>query len=81
MRIYTRTGDAGTTALLHGGRVPKDAPVIAALGAIDEAQAFIGAARAEAGEDRGLDTVLVAVERDLWVVMAEVAAGRGARTA
>src|SRR5579875_2922439 len=59
MRIYTRKGDDGTTGLLYGGRVRKTDPVIEANGAVDEAQAALGAARA-------------GVERDLYVLMAEV---------
>ena len=55
--------------------MPKDAPAPAAYGAVDEAQAAIGLARAEArsSEDAPLDDVLTAVERDLWVLMAELA--------
>ena len=45
-RIYTRTGDDGTTGLLFGGRVRKDAPAPTACGDVDEAQAAIGVARA-----------------------------------
>jgi cob(I)alamin adenosyltransferase len=73
VRIYTKTGDDGTTGLLFGGRVRKDEAVIEANGAVDEAQAFLGLARAEAGADSELDEILVAVERDLWVLMAELA--------
>ncbi len=78
-RIYTRAGDRGTTGLLYGGRVAKDAVVIEANGAIDEAQAALGVARAEAAADPGLGAgsdlarLIVAIERDLWVAMAEVA--------
>ena len=72
MKIYTRKGDDGTTGLLYGGRVPKTAPVIEANGDIDEAQAALGVARAAAGPGR-LDDILVAVERDLYALMAEVA--------
>ncbi len=43
------------------------------MGAADEAQAAIGVARAEVGGGTELDTVLTAVERDLWVLMAELA--------
>ena len=71
MRIYTRRGDDGTTGLLHGGRVPKDSPLPTAYGTVDEAQAALGLARAESDEE--LDGVLVGLERDLWVVMAELA--------
>jgi cob(I)alamin adenosyltransferase len=73
MRIYTRHGDDGTTGLLYGGRTAKDAPVIAANGAVDEAQAALGAARAEAVRGSELDTLLVGIERDLYVLMAELA--------
>ncbi len=72
-RIYTRRGDDGTTGLLHGGRVTKDAPAIEANGAVDEAQAVLGLARAEADRGSEIDGILVGLERDLWVLMAEVA--------
>jgi cob(I)alamin adenosyltransferase len=73
MKIYTRKGDDGTTGLLYGGRVPKDSAVISANGAVDEAQAAIGVARAAAEPGSELDEILVAVERDLYVLMAELA--------
>ena len=44
-RIYTRTGDGGTSGLFRGARAPKDAPVFDALGALDETSAAIGVAR------------------------------------
>jgi cob(I)alamin adenosyltransferase len=73
MKIYTRTGDDGTTGLLYGGRVPKDSPVIAANGAVDEAQSALGIVRAEVERNSELDEILVRLERDLYVLMAEVA--------
>ena len=73
MKIYTRTGDDGTTGLLFGGRVGKDSPVIVANGAVDEAQAAMGLARAEAERGSELDEILAGLERDLYVLMAEVA--------
>ncbi len=72
-RIYTRTGDDGTTGLLYGKRVRKDHPTIEANGAVDEAQAAIGVARAETERGSELDQMLVGLERDLWVLMAELA--------
>jgi cob(I)alamin adenosyltransferase len=73
VRIYTRKGDDGTTGLLYGGRVPKGAPAIEVNGAVDEAQAALGMARAEATRGSELDDLLLELERDLWVLMAEVA--------
>ncbi len=75
MRIYTRRGDKGTTGLLHGGRVAKDDARIEALGAVDEAQAALGLARAEVARGCELDELLVGLARDLWVLMAEVGTG------
>jgi cob(I)alamin adenosyltransferase len=43
-KIYTRTGDDGTTGLVDGSRTPKDAPRMAAIGDVDEANSTIGAA-------------------------------------
>jgi cob(I)alamin adenosyltransferase len=73
VKLYTGKGDDGTTGLLYGGRVRKDAAVIEANGAVDEAQAVIGLARAEVAHGSEVDQFLVAVERDLWVMMAELA--------
>ena len=73
MKIYTRKGDDGTTGLLFGGRVRKDDAAPAACGDVDEAQAAIGMARAATERGAGLDRMLVTLERDLWVLMAEVA--------
>lgn len=81
MRIYTRTGDDGTTALLGGARVRKDDLVIEVNGALDEAQALLGSARAECEKGDDLDTLLVSIERDLWIVMGELATGPGASDA
>lgn len=73
MRIYTRKGDDGTTGLLFGGRVRKDAPAPHAYGEVDEAQASIGVARAHVERGGELDRLLVQLERDLWVLMADLA--------
>ena len=80
MKIYTRKGDDGTTGLLFGGRVRKDSPAIEANGAVDEAQSALGVARAEADRGSELDELLVALERDLWVLMAELATETDNRT-
>jgi len=47
MKIYTRTGDDGTTGLLGPGRVPKSAPRVEAYGAVDELNAILGVVGAE----------------------------------
>lgn len=77
VKIYTRKGDDGTTGLYYGGRVRKDDPAPAAYGDVDEAQSAIGVARAGCRERDGtgceLDRVLIAVEKDLWVLMADLA--------
>lgn len=79
VKVYTRKGDDGTTGLYFGGRVTKDSPAIEANGAVDEAQAALGVVRAEAGPDSELGQMLVDLERDLWVLMAEVATAPGNR--
>jgi cob(I)alamin adenosyltransferase len=71
LRIYTRTGDDGTTGLLFGGRVGKDSPLVHITGTVDEAQAAMGMARAEAPPGSELDRLLTSLERDLYVLMAE----------
>ncbi|HMC40301.1 MAG TPA: cob(I)yrinic acid a,c-diamide adenosyltransferase [Acidimicrobiales bacterium] len=73
MKIYTGTGDDGTTGLLYGGRVGKDSAPIEANGAVDEAQAALGLVRAEVERGSELDLILVGLERDLYVLMAEIA--------
>ena len=71
MKVYTRRGDDGSTDLFGGGRVAKDDPRPDAYGHVDEAQAAIGLARAGASGE--LAELLVGLEADLWVVMAELA--------
>jgi cob(I)alamin adenosyltransferase len=72
VKIYTRTGDDGTTGLFHGGRVAKDDVLPTAYGSVDEAQAFLGLVRAET-TDPELAAILVGLARDLYVLMAELA--------
>lgn len=76
MKIYTKAGDDGTTGLLYGGRVQKNDVGPMAYGDVDEAQSFIGLARAETARGGELDDILVHLERDLWVLMAELATER-----
>ena len=73
MPLYTRTGDDGTTGLLGEDRVSKDHPRIEALGALDEASATLGMARASCLAPQ-TPPILREVQRDLYKLMAEVAA-------
>jgi cob(I)alamin adenosyltransferase len=74
MRIYTRKGDDGTTSLWYGGRVTKTDPRTEAYGAVDEANAALGTARALCGdEDAALADDLLRLQRELFVVGAELA--------
>jgi cob(I)alamin adenosyltransferase len=73
LKIYTKTGDDGTTGLLFGGRVAKDSIVMQLNGTVDEAQAVMGLARAETEAGSELDVLLTGLERDLYVLMSEVA--------
>ncbi len=71
-RIYTRTGDDGTTALANGERRKKYDPRIAAYGTTDEANAAIGIARLHLAGDRTLDAMLARVQNDLFDVGADL---------
>jgi cob(I)alamin adenosyltransferase len=70
-RIYTRTGDAGETGLLGGGRVPKDAPRVEAYGTLDEASSALGLLATEL--DPELRDLLLGVQRVLFDIGAELA--------
>ena len=70
MRIYTRTGDDGTTGLFSGGRVPKSDPAPEAYGSVDEAVAAMGLARALGASEARL---ILRLQRDLFVVGADLA--------
>lgn len=72
-QFYTRSGDDGTTGLLGSGRVPKHDPRPEAYGTVDEAQAAIGIVRASDCTTSTAE-ILLAIQRDLYVLMAELAA-------
>jgi cob(I)alamin adenosyltransferase len=72
-KIYTKTGDDGTTGLLFGGRARKDSRQIELNGVVDEAQAALGLARAETVPGTEAHERITALTRDLYVLMAEVA--------
>jgi cob(I)alamin adenosyltransferase len=71
-RIYTKTGDSGTTALGDGARVPKTDPRIAAYADVDECNAAIGVALALGSLDAELTAVLSSVQNDLFDVGADL---------
>jgi cob(I)alamin adenosyltransferase len=72
-RIYTKTGDAGTTALGTGERVPKTSPRIAAYGTVDETNAAVGVARTHlAGNEPEVDAMLLRVQNDLFDLGADL---------
>ncbi len=72
VRIYTKTGDDGTTGLLYGGRVSKADAAAEAYGSVDEAVAALGAARAAAADPEAAALVL-RLQRELFVVGADLA--------
>ncbi len=76
MKIYTRTGDDGQTGLYGGARVDKDDARVEAYGSVDETNAVIGTARA-AGLPASVDSVLAAVQADLFVLGAELSCVAG----
>ena len=69
-KIYTRTGDAGETALSDGSRVAKSSPRVAAYGTVDELNATVGVARLHAGE--ALEAQLSAIQNDLFDLGADL---------
>lgn len=74
MKVYTKRGDDGTTGLLYGGRVPKDDARTDAYGTVDEAVSALGLARAAlAGDEAGWHDEVLAVQRELFVVGAQLA--------
>lgn len=71
-KIYTRTGDAGTTGLGSGERVRKDALRIAAYGTVDETNSAIGMVRIHLAGHQGLDAKLGRVQNDLFDLGADL---------
>lgn len=76
MKIYTRTGDEGTTGIFGGDRVLKSHPRIEAYGTVDEANSVIGVALSALGDDAAFERareVLFRVQSDLFVLGADLA--------
>jgi len=76
VKIYTRTGDTGETSLFSGDRARKDDPRVDAYGEIDELNAWLGLVRASHHHpplDPALDQEIVALQRDLFALAAQLA--------
>jgi cob(I)alamin adenosyltransferase len=71
--FFTRGGDDGYTGLLGAGRIAKETLRMEAIGVVDEASAVLGVARAHA-LSKEVPPVLMQVQRDLYLLMAELAA-------
>ena len=82
MKIYTRTGDTGTTGLFGAGRVSKNHPRIEAYGTVDETNATLGIVRAlmkgEPGEEQ-LHPLLTQLQNELFVLGSDLATPLNAR--
>ena len=78
MKIYTKTGDEGETALFGSGRVSKASPRVAAYGDIDELNAWLGVARAWCA-DAEIRAALERIQGELFVVGAILATPNPAR--
>ena len=77
-RIYTRTGDAGTSGLVDGSRLPKDDPLFHAIGDVDEANGAIGLAFAALPADGEMARRLTVIQNDLFDLGADLATPPGA---
>ncbi len=71
-KIYTRTGDDGTTGLVDGSRIAKSDPLMAAIGDVDEANSAIGVARAALGPG-SFSAILARIQNDLFDLGADLA--------
>ncbi|APG92277.1 cob(I)yrinic acid a,c-diamide adenosyltransferase [Sinorhizobium americanum] len=72
-KIYTRTGDNGTTGLVAGPRRSKSDLRVDAYGSVDEANAFVGLARQHTGDRPDLDQMLMRIQNDLFDLGADLA--------
>ena len=72
-KIYTRTGDAGTTGLASGARVSKTDVRVEAYGTVDELNAVIGVARLHSGQNDRIDAMLGRIQNELFDLGADLA--------
>lgn len=77
-KIYTRTGDDGTTGLVDGSREAKHSARIDAIGRVDEANSAIGLAVSTIGQGSPMGKALVRVQNDLFDLGADLATPKGA---
>jgi cob(I)alamin adenosyltransferase len=73
MKIYTRTGDTGGTALFGGARVSKADPRVAAYGDVDELNACVGAVRSQGDLSGDVAELLEQIQKDLFAIGARLA--------
>lgn len=85
MKLYTRSGDDGTTGLFGGGRVSKDHPRIEAYGTVDELNAFVGfvcsACRREVRYEARLLEIFAHVQSRLFDIGADLATPEDSKSA
>lgn len=72
-KIYTRTGDNGTTGLVDGSRIAKSAPLMAAIGDVDEANSAVGVAAAALTPDSDAAAMLARIQNELFDLGADLA--------
>lgn len=72
MKVYTKTGDAGTTSLVGGKRVPKDCARLESYGTIDELNAQVGLLLTYVSEPVDRET-LIGIQNNLFVIGAQLA--------
>ena len=72
-KIYTRTGDVGSTGLASGARVSKSDPRVEAYGTVDELNAVIGVARLHSGQNDRIDAMLGRIQNELFDLGADLA--------
>lgn len=72
-KIYTRTGDDGTTGLVDGSRIAKSAPLMAAIGDVDEANSWVGVAVAALDTASDAAAILARIQNELFDLGADLA--------
>lgn len=80
MKIYTRTGDDGTTGLFGGDRVSKSHPRVQAMGAVDETNAALGAARSSLPpKSHQMASLLLRLQHECFILGADLATPEDSR--